>query len=130
MSDSPADDRVAALAERLLDAARKGDTATLTAYVDAGAPVDFAGDTGDSLVMLAAYHGQTSTVRALLDRGADVEAANERGQRPLAGAVFKGHLDVVRLLVEAGADPDAGRPSARATATMFERHDMLDVMGA
>lgn len=129
MSDTSADDPVAALAVRLLDAARHGDTAILVAYVDAGAPVDLAGDTGDTLVMLAAYHGHTSTVQALLERGADLELANERGQRPLAAAVFKGHLEVIRTLVDAGADPDAGQPSARGTANMFERHDILEVLG-
>ena len=129
MSDPSADDQVAALAERLLDAARQGDTPTLVAYVDAGAPVDLAGGSGDTLVMLASYHGHAPAVRSLLERGADPELANERGQRPLAGAVFKGHLEVIELLVGAGADAEAGQPSARATAAMFDRQDILDLLG-
>lgn len=127
-ADAPAADPVAALAERLIAAARSGDAPTLVAYVDAGVPVDLAADTGDTLLMLAAYHGHAEAVRALLGRGADPELANARGQRPLAGAVFKGHLDVVRLLVEAGADAEAGQPSARGTASMFERSDILDIL--
>lgn len=127
-SPAPTDD-VAALAERLLDAARQGDTATLVAYVEAGAPVDLQGPSGDTLLMLAAYHGHAEAVVALLERGADANRANAKGQAPLAGAVFKGYLDVVRALVAAGADPDGGEPSARATARMFQREDLLDALG-
>lgn len=119
------EDAVIALAARLLDAARGGDTSTLVAYVDAGAPVDLTAASGDTLVMLAAYHGHGETVRALLERGADADRANDKGQTPLAGAVFKGHKAVIDALVAAGADPDGGTPSARAAATMFERADLL-----
>lgn len=119
------DDAVAALAVRLLDAARRGDTDTLGAYVDAGTPVDLAAATGDTLIMLAAYHGHADTVGALLERGADPDRANDKGQTPLAGAVFKGYEAVVEALVAAGADPDGGTPSARATAAMFERTHLL-----
>lgn len=95
------------------------------AYVDAGAPVDLASDNGDTLLMLAAYHGHTGAVAALLERGADPNRVNAKGQTPVAGAVFKGHEAVVDALVSAGADVDAGHPSARATASMLEREDLL-----
>ena len=134
MEDTSTEDRgdgtaVDALAERLLGAARSGDAETLAAYVDAGVPVDLAATTGDTLLMLAAYHGHPSAVAALLARGADPERANERGQTPLAGAVFKGYVEVIDALVAAGANPDAGQPSARATAAMFERDDLLARFG-
>jgi len=101
----------------------------LAAYVDAGAPVDLAAATGDTLLMLAAYHGHIEAVAVLLGRGADADQANAKGQTPLAGAVFKGHSEVVAALVAAGADPDGGQPSARAAATMFDRHDLLALLG-
>ena len=124
----PSDADVVALANRLLDGARNGDTALLTAYVDAGVPVDLAGEAGDTLVMLAAYHGHAETVQELVDRGADPNIANAKGQTPVAGAVFKGFTDVVRVLMANGADPDAGTPSARAAAQMFERTDLLAIL--
>ena len=31
--------------------------------------------------------------------------------------------------MDAGADPDAGTPSARAAAQMFERQDILALLG-
>jgi len=119
---------VVALANRLLDGARRGDTELVAAYVDAGVPVDLAGEAGDTLLMLAAYHGHPETVQALVDRGADPNLANAKGQTPLAGAVFKGFVDVVRVLAANGADPDAGTPSARAAAQMFDRQDLLAVI--
>jgi hypothetical protein len=131
MTDAPeaSDADVVALANRLLDAARNGDAATLTTYVDAGVPVDLAGEAGDTLVMLAAYHGHAEAVQELVDRGADPNRANAKGQTPLAGAVFKGYVDVVRVLMANGADPDGGTPSARAAAQMFDRADLLEILG-
>ena len=76
--------------------------------------------------MLAAYHGHPAAVAALAERGADVNRLNDRGQSPLAGAIFKGEDEVVRVLREHGADLDAGTPSARATAEMFGRPDLLE----
>jgi ankyrin repeat protein len=112
-------------AGRIFDLARHGRTIELCLYVDEGLPVNLTNDKGDSLLMLAAYHGHAELVSALLERGADPDQVNDRGQTPLAGAVFKGEDEVVRALRAAGADPDAGSPSARDTARMFGREDLL-----
>ena len=129
MAESPEPSEAAInLAHRLLDAARNGDAELLTAYLDAGVPVELSAATGDTLTMLAAYHGHAAIVQDLVDRGADPNRANERGQTPVAGAVFKGYVDVVRVLMANGADPDAGTPTARAAAEMFERPDLLEIL--
>lgn len=107
------------------DLARAGDTERLVAYVGHGVPVDLTDPQGNTLLMLAAYHGHAPLVRALADLGADVQRTNDRGQSPLAGAVFKGEDDVVAALLAAGADPDAGTPTARETAAMFGRPDLV-----
>ena len=73
----------------MFDKARDGAAARVAAYVDAGAPVDLANETGDTMLMLAAYNGHAETVRALVARGADPGRVNDRGQTPLAGAVFR-----------------------------------------
>ncbi|MFC5666808.1 ankyrin repeat domain-containing protein [Kitasatospora misakiensis] len=124
MTDTP-DADVIALAGKLFDAARAGDSATLTAYVDAGAPADLTNDRGDTLLMLAAYHGHATAVTALLERGADPNLANDRGQTPLAGAVFKGSDDVLEALLAGGADPATGTPSAVDTARMFGKEALI-----
>ncbi|WRZ94155.1 ankyrin repeat domain-containing protein [Streptomyces sp. NBC_01007] len=128
MSEAP-DPEVVELATKIFDLARRGETETLVAYVDAGVPADLTNDRGDSLVMLAAYHGHAEAVRALLERGAEADRVNDRGQTPLAGAVFKGEEAVIRVLLAAGADPAAGMPSAVDTARMFAKTDLLELFG-
>ena len=129
MSEAP-DPEVVELATKIFDLARRGETETLAAYVDAGVPANLTNDRGDTLVMLAAYHGHADAVRALLERGAEADRANDRGQTPLAGAVFKGEAEVIRALLDGGADPAAGTPSAVDTAKMFGKTDLLELFGA
>ncbi|MFB8105675.1 MULTISPECIES: ankyrin repeat domain-containing protein [unclassified Streptomyces] len=129
MSETP-DPEVVELATKVFGLARTGETEALAAYVDAGVPADLTNDRGDSLVMLAAYHGHAGAVAALVARGADPDRANDRGQTPLAGAVFKGEDAVIDALLAAGADPTAGTPSARDTAQMFGKADLLERFGA
>jgi hypothetical protein len=126
----PIDPGVVALAAKVFDLAREGDTEQLTTYLDAGVPANLTNDKGDTLLILAAYRGHADTVVALLERGADHARINDRGQSPLAAAVFKQSADTVRALVEAGADPDAGQPSARATAQFFELPHMAALLPA
>ncbi|MBF5001288.1 ankyrin repeat domain-containing protein [Nocardia sp. BSTN01] len=115
------------LATKVFELARTGEAAALAAYVDAGVPVNLTNDNGDTLLMLAAYHGHRAAVTALLERGADPDRANDRGQTPAAGAVFKGEDDILKALLAAGADPDAGTPSARESATVFGRTELLEL---
>jgi ankyrin repeat protein len=130
MLDLMDDPELVEFATRLFGLARSGQTDALSAYVDAGVPVDLTNDAGDTLLMLAAYHGHAATVRALLERGADPGRRNDRGQTPLAGAAFKKEPEVVRALLDAGADPQAGTPSAVDTARMFGHEDFLSWFGA
>ncbi|MDK0518310.1 ankyrin repeat domain-containing protein [Streptomyces sp. ML-6] len=129
MSETP-DPEVIELATKVFDLARRGETETLAAYVDAGVPANLTNDRGDSLLMLAAYHGHAAAVTALVARGADPDRANDRGQTPLAGAVFKGEDAVIEALLAAGADPAAGTPSALDTARMFGKADLLELFGS
>jgi uncharacterized protein len=124
------DDAVIELATRLFGLARSGDTGPLVEYVRAGVSANLTNDSGDTLVMLAAYHGHADTVRALLAEGADPNRVNDKGQSPIAGAVFKGETDVVRALLDGGADPTAGHPSAVDTAHMFGRPELLALFDA
>ena len=123
--DTHPDSRLVTIAHACFDLARAGDTGRLRAYVEHGVPANLTDATGNTLLMLASYHGHAETVAALVALGADPDRTNDRGQSPLAGAMFKGEDDVVQVLLEAGADPDVGTPSARATAQMFDRGDLL-----
>ncbi|KAI6006622.1 ankyrin [Pisolithus orientalis] len=116
-------------AHRMFDAAREGNAEVLLAAVDAGLPVNLTNDKGNTLLMLASYSNHPALVSGLLARGADPNRLNDRGQSPLAGAVFKGYEEVVRVLDQGGADPWLGRPSAAETAVMFNRKEMLEMLG-
>ncbi|OZM72412.1 hypothetical protein CFN78_15655 [Amycolatopsis antarctica] len=122
------DAELLALWAKVFGFARTGDAESLAAYVDAGIPVNLTNDSGDTLVMLAAYHGHPAAVRALVERSAEVNRLNDRGQSPLAGAVFKAEREVVTVLLAGGADPAAGTPSAIDTATMFEQAELLALL--
>ena len=126
-SQQPSEEMLALWA-KVFDFARDGETETLGAYIDAGIPANLTNDSGDTLVMLAAYHGHAATVSALLARDADPNRLNDRGQSPIAGAVFKGEPDVVRALLAGGADPEIGHPTAVETARMFENQEMLTML--
>ena len=127
--DEPPPEELIAFAGRIFEHARRGETAALTAFLDGGLSTNLANQSGDTRLMLAAYHGRAETVTALLASGADPDRVNDRGQSPLAGAVFKGEDAVVAALLAAGADPDAGAPSARATAEVFGRSELLPAPG-
>jgi ankyrin repeat protein len=122
------DDQAVGFAHRMFDLARDGSTDELSAYLDAGVPATLTNESGDALLMLAAYNGHPDTVGMLLERGAEANQVNDRGQTPLAAAVVKRSADSVRHLLEHGADPDAGSPSARATAEFFDLPDMAALL--
>lgn len=122
---APADDEVAGIVAFAMDCARQGESDLLARYLDGGFPANHPDGEGNTALMLASYHGHAGTVAMLLARGADPDRLNARGQSPLAGAIFKGEDDVVARLLAGGADPDVGTPSARATAEMFGRPDLL-----
>jgi len=126
--DEP-DADVVEFASLLFGLARDGQTDRLVAYIDAGVNADLTNQRGDSLLMLAAYHGHAETVRKLIEHGADCDSPNDRGQTPLAGAVFKAEPEVIRVLMAGGADPYRGDPSAIATAALFERPDLAELLG-
>lgn len=128
MTEEPevSDEQLAELAAQVFDLARAGDEEQLVGGIEGGVPVDLTDWSGNTLVMLAAYHGHASTVRMLAAHGADVNRLNDRGQSPLAGAIFKGEDDVVQELLTAGADPDVGTPTARESARMFGKPELLN----
>ena len=70
----------------LHEAARAGDTAAVTALLDAGADPNARISPrhgGDTAMHLAAENGHTAAVAALLDAGADPNATNQDGSTPL-----------------------------------------------
>lgn len=105
------------LRDDLLEAARVGDVAAVSALLGAGADVNAARGDGITALHLAAEHGHAGVARPLLDAGAAVGSGTRIGSyTPLHLAARGGHADVVALLLEAGADPVAPTTNSLATA--------------
>jgi ankyrin repeat protein/mono/diheme cytochrome c family protein len=94
---------------RLMDAAFRGDTATVRALLDEGADANVKNEAGATPLMRAVYHVDTAAL--LLDRGASVNARSDDGRTPLLiAAGLPDAAPIVKLLLDHGADPSAAAP--------------------
>jgi hypothetical protein len=114
-------------AARLLDAARRGDGAAVSALVRGGADPNARDRTGRPALVLAAAAGRPDAVRALLRAGARPDDAGRDGWTALHQAAETGDVAAARALLDAGATSDV--PSrARGTALdVAERGGRTDV---
>ena len=89
----------------LLKAARKGDVALSTLYLDAGVPLDCVCWEDRCTPLHHACHcGRVKVARLFLDRGSTaIDAGNRDGSTPLHLACDDGHLEVARLLLDRGS---------------------------
>jgi len=100
----------------LLEAAFRGDTATVRALLDEGADVNLTNEAGASPLMRAVYHVDTAAL--LLERGANVNAKSDDGRTPLLiAAGMPDAVAIVKLLLDHGADPSAAAPSLGGPTT-------------
>jgi ankyrin repeat protein len=125
----------------LTDAIQKGDSARVTALLDADPTLLQSYDGPATPILLAIYHGKTDVARLLADRApavsfaeacalgdlarvrqqldADPDEVHERsadGYPSVGLAIFFGHPDVARLLIERGADVGAAAENAQRVA--------------
>ena len=109
----------------LLFAVRQGDAASVSALLDAGAPIDQpTGGDGTSPLLLAVINGHFDLAASLLDRGANPSLASDNGVTPLHAALNVQwapralypqprtylqqkltYLDLMKKLLEKGVDP-------------------------
>jgi hypothetical protein len=123
---SPDDQRM--LNDRLIDAAKEGDTKEVLALLTAGANVH-AGN--DRALCLAAYYGNAETARVLLEAGSNVRASDDY---PLCYAVINDHTEIVQVLAEHIFAPGSWRGRSRAeieeqASALYEKiktQDLLD----
>ena len=95
--------------ERLLTAARLGETDAVAKLLKEGADVEYRDTAGFSPLHFAAWKGQTAAVEALVRAGAEIDAKNNYpGLTPMHRACQNGHADAVSALLKAGADKNLG----------------------
>jgi ankyrin repeat protein len=94
------------LAEQLLQAAARGDTAAVRKLIAAGAGAGInARDGGGRSALLLATHGNhVDAARLLIAAGADVNAKDGIEDSPFLYAGAEGQLEILRLTLAAGAD--------------------------
>lgn len=100
------------LRQHITAAARAGDLAQLTHYLDAGCHPDSLSpdDKQSSLLFDAAFVGKSlPCVLLLLSRGADVNKQNaNKNSTALIGAAYNGDFAITETLLAAGADRNIG----------------------
>lgn len=112
----------------VFDLVRGGDVDEVSALLDEGLPVNLTNDSGDTLLILAAYYRRLPLVETLLAHHADTARVNDRGQTALACATFRRDEAIVRTLLAAGADPALGERSALIIAEYFDLPEMTALL--
>ncbi|MCB0804410.1 MAG: ankyrin repeat domain-containing protein [Bacteroidales bacterium] len=87
----------------LLDAASRGDTAKIKAFLEIGTDVNTVNWDGVTPLMYAAQAGHLPAVEMLIDEGANINAKPYNQINALMGAVIAGHAYVVDTLILNGA---------------------------
>lgn len=106
--------------DRLLDAAREGDAATVVKMLDKGADpnVELNGR-GVSAIQLASMGGHLSTVKLLVERGADINHRDPLdGDTALFDALIFDHYEIIEYLLSKGADATIKNSEGRTASEL------------
>lgn len=88
----------------MMRAALIGHTSAVMSFLDLGADINSADNSGRTTLIEAVFGGHLDTVQELLERGANVNAQDADGWTALMEAASKGRTDIVRTLLVHGAD--------------------------
>jgi ankyrin repeat protein len=116
--------------ERLLDAIRRGDRATVERLIAERANVNAAEADGTTALNRAAGGEDVEIVALLIKGGADVHAANQYGVTPLTTACAMGNRGIVDLLLKSGADANSRLPEGETVLMTAARTGRLDIVRA
>jgi ankyrin repeat protein len=105
----------------IVDAAGKGDTATVERLLKSGADVNAQQADGATALQWAAYRGDAKLVERLLKAGAKPALANHNGATPLWLAANHGDAAVIQALLKGGADANEQLPLGRRPLMLAAR---------
>lgn len=100
------DKGVPAIAESLVDQARKGNVENVRLLLAAGMPVDYAGKDGATALAWAASSGHTEVLDVLLAAGADKNKTDNDGDTVLIHAVKSGKVEAAVRVAKSGANTE------------------------
>jgi uncharacterized protein len=110
----------------LLDAAERGDRASVLRLLAKGANPNTAGPDGTTAIMWASANDDVELVRALIKAGADVKVKNQFGTTALTEAAIVGSTRVIDALLKAGADPNTKNPEGETPLMAVARSGNVD----
>jgi len=120
------------LEQRLLDAVRRGDRATVERALARGASIQAKDDIGRGTALLAVLDaGDLDLLRWLQAKGAALDEPDSGGRTALSFAAALGRLDIVRYLVEHDAVVDRRDIQQRTAlfhATLNDRRTVVDFL--
>jgi ankyrin repeat protein len=100
----------------LMEAARRGNLATVRALLAAGAnPNAQEANGGQTALMWAAVENHAAVIEELVHRGTDVQAGSKTGFTALMFAAQQGDASAIRILIGAGAKPNDAMPKSGLT---------------
>ncbi len=88
------------LTDYFFAAAKMGETATLTEFLNHGFPVDLRNHQSYTALMMATYHGQKKAVEILLQYGANACLKDKRGHTSMMGAMVKAEWSIAKRLYQ------------------------------
>ncbi|CAA0107119.1 Uncharacterised protein [BD1-7 clade bacterium] len=112
-------------------AARNGNLDVMTAFLDAGIPVDHRNVQSYTPLMIAAYNGQLAMVDLLLSRGANACLQDKRGNTALMGAIFKVELSIAKRLINTDCDhkiTNQQGENALSFADLYQRQEISELL--
>jgi beta-lactamase regulating signal transducer with metallopeptidase domain len=112
----------------LLEAAARGDLATIESLLNAGANVNSVVQGDGTPLIEAARAGRLAAVRTLLDRGADPNLGVAGDGNPLIMAAREGHTEIVTLLLDRGAIIDRIVPEDENALIQASAHGRLETV--
>ncbi len=108
--------------ERLVLAARYGQSRGVKYFLEGGMAVDVKDAYGNTALIAAASNGQAEMVELLLARGAEINVSNKEELTALMGAAVKGHYELTHTLIGSGAEVNAMNNDAETALSMAVKY--------
>jgi ankyrin repeat protein len=118
----------AAAQDRLIDAVKANDVATVRALLDARANVNAVQADGTTALHWAVERDAAEIVRLLIRAGANVKATNRYGATALWLASLNGNAATIGMLLEAGADASAASDEGETALMVAARTGRTDAV--